>query len=136
MEPEKFKHGEEGTHYVCNKHNIGGKSVCCGCYPKDDCSNEPEKKDVWELFDERFTDNFVWWKECVAEALVGDVDVHALKSFIKTHFISRTEMVEFIKENGFETMDREFDGITKTLVVPADDLLNLLTQEKEISSNL
>jgi len=32
-----FKHGEEGTHSVCNKHNIGGKSVCCECSGKDDC---------------------------------------------------------------------------------------------------
>jgi len=26
-----FNHGEEGTHSVCDKHNIGGKSVCCEC---------------------------------------------------------------------------------------------------------
>jgi len=38
-----FKHGEEGTHNVCNKHNIGGKSVCCECSGKDDCGDEPMK---------------------------------------------------------------------------------------------
>jgi len=36
-----FKHGEEGTHSVCNKHNIDGNSVCCECSGKDDCGDEP-----------------------------------------------------------------------------------------------
>jgi len=39
-----FKHGEEGTHSVCNKHNIGGKSICCECSGKADCGDEPMKK--------------------------------------------------------------------------------------------
>jgi len=38
-----FKHGEEGTHSVCNKHNIGGKSICCKCSGEDDCGDEPMK---------------------------------------------------------------------------------------------
>ena len=60
-----FKHGEEGTHWVCNKHNIGGKSVCCECSKKDDCGetntiatimnelkqrrdwNNPEEVEIW-----------------------------------------------------------------------------------------
>lgn len=42
---EKFTHGQEGTHSVCNKHNIGDKSVCCECSGKLDCSNStPQKK--------------------------------------------------------------------------------------------
>lgn len=41
---QDFKHGEEGTHSVCNKHNIGGKSVCCECTGKTDCSdNNPHR---------------------------------------------------------------------------------------------
>jgi len=36
-----LKHGEEGTHSVCNKHNIGDKSVCCECSGKDNCGDEP-----------------------------------------------------------------------------------------------
>jgi len=35
-----FKHGEEGTHSVCNKHNIGGKSVCCECSGKAGCGDD------------------------------------------------------------------------------------------------
>lgn len=38
---QPFRHGEEGTHSVCNKHNIGGKSVCCECSGKKDCSDTP-----------------------------------------------------------------------------------------------
>ena len=38
---QPFKHGEEGTHSVCNKHNIGGKSVCCECSGKTGCSDVP-----------------------------------------------------------------------------------------------
>ena len=52
----QWKHGEEGTHSVCNKHNIGGKSVCCECSKKDDCGetntiatimNELKKRRNW-----------------------------------------------------------------------------------------
>ena len=44
-----FNHGEEGTHSVCNKHNIGGKSVCCECAGKTDCSNmTPLQKEIVE----------------------------------------------------------------------------------------
>jgi len=44
-----FKHGEENTHSVCNKHNTGGKSVCCDCSGKDDCGYESMKPS--EIFD-------------------------------------------------------------------------------------
>ena len=49
-----FKHGEEGTHSVCNKHNIDGNSVCCECSGKDDCGDEPMtyKEKRLEEFDE------------------------------------------------------------------------------------
>ena len=52
------------THAVCNKHNIGGKSVCCECSGKTDCLNEMPPKtneEKWEVikkaqanFDNRF----------------------------------------------------------------------------------
>ena len=46
---KQFKHGEEGTHYVCPKHNIGGKSLCCHCTNKTDCSALAEQKEEsWE----------------------------------------------------------------------------------------
>lgn len=41
-----FKHGEEGTHAVCNKHNIGGQSVCCECSGKTDCSDMPNLNNI------------------------------------------------------------------------------------------
>jgi len=40
-----FKHGEEGTHSVCNKHNIGGKSICCKCSGEVGCG---ESRNLWE----------------------------------------------------------------------------------------
>lgn len=39
------------THAVCNKHNIGGKSVCCACTDKTDCPNEVTRNQAgteWE----------------------------------------------------------------------------------------
>lgn len=36
-----FEHGDEGTHSVCAKHDIGDKSVCCECAGKTDCGNTP-----------------------------------------------------------------------------------------------
>jgi len=38
-----FNHGEEGTHSVCSKHNIGGKSVCCECSGEVGCGDDPMK---------------------------------------------------------------------------------------------
>lgn len=35
---QPFKHGEEGTHAVCNKHHIDGEAGCCECTGKTDCS--------------------------------------------------------------------------------------------------
>jgi len=40
-----FNHGEEGTHSVCNKHNIGGKSICCKCSGEVGCG---ESRNLWE----------------------------------------------------------------------------------------
>ena len=71
-----FKHGEEGTHAVCNKHNIGGKSVCCECSGKTDCSDEIVLTSLHTLlddeqnaFEKRFVEfqsdyrpHFVEWK--------------------------------------------------------------------------
>jgi len=51
-----FNHGEEGTHSVCNKHNIGGKSICCKCSGKVGCGDEPmiHTDKILEEFDEKF----------------------------------------------------------------------------------
>lgn len=32
-----FEHGEEGTHSVCEKHNVGYASSCCQCKKRTDC---------------------------------------------------------------------------------------------------
>jgi len=51
-----FKQGEEGTHSICNKHNIGGKSICCKCSGKVGCGDEPmiHTDKILEEFDEKF----------------------------------------------------------------------------------
>jgi len=51
-----FNHGEEGTHSVCNKHNIGGESVCCECSGKDDCGDitMTYTQKILEEFDKKF----------------------------------------------------------------------------------
>jgi len=36
-----FKQGEEGTHSICNKHNVKGKSICCRCSGEVGCGDEP-----------------------------------------------------------------------------------------------
>ena len=45
-----FQHGEDGTHSVCNKHNIGYKSACCECSGRGDCREMTmkPKQDDWE----------------------------------------------------------------------------------------
>jgi len=50
-----FKHGEEGTHSACNKHNIG-KSVCCECSGRGDCGDEAMTytEKILAEFDEKF----------------------------------------------------------------------------------
>jgi len=50
-----FKHGEEGTHSICNKHNIGGKSICCKCSGEVGCGDEPmiHTDKILEEFDEK-----------------------------------------------------------------------------------
>ena len=52
-----YRHGDEGvgsTHSVCNKHNIGGKSVCCECSGKTDCSNKDTLEEIVREFVARF----------------------------------------------------------------------------------
>lgn len=34
-----MKHGEEGTHWICNNPNHYSLG-CCGCKPKEDCMDE------------------------------------------------------------------------------------------------
>lgn len=43
----KFKHGDEGTHSVCNKRsaNEGGKSRCCYCVPHEGCESMTNSSD-------------------------------------------------------------------------------------------
>lgn len=48
---------------------------------------EPEKKDVWALFDEKFEG---YWR--------GQSIPDEIKFFIKTHFISRAEAVDKVKK--------------------------------------
>ena len=41
-----FKHGEEGTHFCCDKRlkKEGKKARCCECVPHDDCEFNTNKK--------------------------------------------------------------------------------------------
>jgi len=43
-----FKHGEESTHGVCHKHNIGYKSACCECSGRGDCGVPFERNEIIE----------------------------------------------------------------------------------------
>ncbi len=44
---EKFKHGEEGTHFCCELRlaNEGGDATCCGCNPHKDCILKEKKEE-------------------------------------------------------------------------------------------
>lgn len=57
------------------------KEECCEkCLPQPAYS----KKETWsERFDERFSNNIVWWKECLAEMSIGDPDLKSIKDFIR-----------------------------------------------------
>jgi hypothetical protein len=55
-----FEHGDEGTHFACNKRikKEGGKARCCECVPHEGCGRE--------MIDEEF------YKECIRiESLFG-----------------------------------------------------------------
>lgn len=45
-----FKHGDEGTHAICNKHmaELGWKAGCCECAGKTDCEDLSPKKEGWQ----------------------------------------------------------------------------------------
>jgi len=58
---QTFQHGEEGTHSVCNKHNIGGQSVCCECSGKTDCSEVFNAKSMEGYLSERYCDSRQWF---------------------------------------------------------------------------
>jgi len=53
MDLEPFKHGEEGTHSVCNKHfaEFGGEARCCECSKKTDCGNNQPSSAILDLID-------------------------------------------------------------------------------------
>lgn len=60
-----FRHGEEGTHFVCLKHN--NDSFCCGCHKKDtDCSNAKEYEQV--AYSGTGIEEHEAWQRKIAEA--------------------------------------------------------------------
>lgn len=75
---------------------------------------EPEKKDVWELFDEENEAGHFMTEH-------GHPNIKKLKSFIKTHFIPRAEVVE--KANKIAYLSDDLGG---GKAVPLDDLLDLI----------
>lgn len=84
---------------------------------------EPEKKDVWE---EKFEQIF-------DEGWTGDGDapnIENIKSFIKTHFIPRAEVVEKIEEKKYKGQFAHDGDIYSPNEINKlfDDLLDLLTQ--------
>lgn len=81
---------------------------------------EPEKKDVWE---DKIRNNAPETGIYHVDGAEYNVDEDTLIDFIKTHFISRAEVVERVeKAKIFWTVDGE--------MVKKDDLSDLLTQEK------
>ena len=79
------KHGDEGvgsTHAVCNKHNIGGKSVCCECTGKTDCEATPPPTSMEERFDERFPD--ITHVSCLDHSLKCATMANDVKKFISS----------------------------------------------------
>ena len=58
MDLEPFKHGEEGTHSVCNKHfaEFGGEARCCECSKKTDCGNNQPSSAILDLIDKAVGD--------------------------------------------------------------------------------
>lgn len=83
---------------------------------------ESDKKDVWAEFEKLFED------ESVVKLQVGifksdvQINTNALKSFIKTHFIPRAEVVEMVKWMPYSHTKE--GGV----YISRDDLLDLLTQ--------
>lgn len=54
----------------------------------------------WEKeFDEKFGNNVVWWKECLAEMQIGDPDFNRLKSFISQKLKEQKAALESKYEN-------------------------------------
>jgi len=98
---QPHKHGDEGagsTHAVCNKHNIGDKSVCCECSGKDDCSDIPSETNsriVSETWEERLMDKF-----CVMfERAQDETVVERLESFISSLLVTeRRRVLESVRE--------------------------------------
>jgi hypothetical protein len=81
---------------------------------------EPEKKDVWE---EEFD-------KTVAIGMPQGVQAE-VKSFIKTHFIPRAEVVEWVKNLEVMGIGGAFgEGYEAGFKEAKTDLLDLLTQEK------
>lgn len=82
---------------------------------------EPEKKDVWEKeLDDIWSDH---WEFYTTNDQKRNKDI--IKSFIKTHFISKAELREKINKLP-QWKSKEFPDPTVYL----SDLLDLLTQEK------
>lgn len=104
--------------HIQKANNMEPEKKCCLCHRERgtvpvncECAcHVPEKKDVWEEFHRGFPYNRLDWEQ-------GEF----LKSFIKTHFIPRAEVVEKTKEEMKNTTN--FGGRTALR-----NLLDLLTQ--------
>ena len=92
---KNHEHGDEGvgsTHSTCNKHNIGGKSVCCECSGKTDCSDVPMTPQWIEEFEKNF-ENLFDGEESIYEEL--------------KHFIS--QLLQSEKQSSYE--EGKFEGM-------------------------
>ena len=104
-----FNHGEEGTHNVCNKHNIGGKSVCCKCSGKVGCGDEFMEKNNTKVYyiqgggDEQFTPRYG------VEVLLPYIQ-HLKGKVIWCPFDREdSQFVIVLKENGFNVVYSHID---------------------------
>lgn len=102
------------THSVCNKHNIGDKSVCCECTGKTDCSDSPKTTDSedWEKGLETVTEKYIEWfyssKHTSEEKkFVVSANLREYESKVKD-FIRETRTAAY--EKGFKAATIECEG--------------------------
>ncbi len=64
-------------------------------------------EDMCKKFKEQFTDNTVWWQECLAEMQIGDPDFKRLDSFIRT---ALTAAIEEGRRQALEELRESLDN--------------------------
>lgn len=117
-----FKHGDEGTHSVCNKHNMGDKSVCCECTGKTDCSNSPLNKQHMNDWHEKFNKRFVSFYDEEEH----EVDVRSrLTQFI--HETLNNQLVTLLEEMPKEQLPDDGNGDEDSINYGRNQVIRTIT---------